>query len=82
MGVLSSLSLLIPFSIGLLFRKTYGKLQISFLVYLLFSICIESIVWYTAHHEINNIYIFKLFLVAGAILGMVFGKWQSIYFIT
>lgn len=62
-GFISSLSLLIPVSIGLLFHRRNGRLQNYFLGFLIFSVVFESISSFMALKGINNLGMFKVFLI-------------------
>lgn len=62
-GLISSLTLLIPVSIGLLFHRRNGRLQSYLLGFLIFSVVFETISSFMALNGINNLGMFKVFLI-------------------
>jgi hypothetical protein len=63
LSLISSLSILIPLLIGLVFFKKLDQLQKWFWIFIVISACFDILASYTARHGIPNVWVFKIFLV-------------------
>jgi hypothetical protein len=63
LSLISSLSILIPLLIGLVYFKKLDQLQKWFWVFIVVSALFDILASYTARHGIPNVWVFKIFLV-------------------